>query len=956
MARPEDEPPAGADAGKGAGAPRRSRVGRSWILVTVVAAVLSAAAIAAVETWHGRALAASAATALRVKQAAQDLYLGVLHMRLGGAPAMPDTPWQQGQGLALLAQAEEALARAAGELGDTPRAAALTEAIGALRRTWQRGPAGPAEEPHGRRLLHELARQVNAMDDALAARAEAIGRRARLLRAATLAVVGVLFAALAATALRGEARRARAQAQLRRQARELAAHRERLEELVRERTAALSAALGQKLEMESFAQRMTDVQPTLLAYWTREMTLRFANRAYLEWFGLRRAQVIGRTIPEVLGAAHFERHREAVRQALDGASEQVELDLTAHDGRVGHFLVHREPDRGEGGAGAVDGYFFAAADITELHRSRLRAEAATRAKGAFLANMSHEIRTPLNAILGLTHLMAREPKDAAQRERLHKVQTAGQHLLQVINDILDLSKIEAGRVQIEAAEFDRDALVGGAAAMVAEAAAAKGVELVVDTGRLPARLVGDAQHLTQALANLLSNAVKFTDAGWVRLRGELLGTEGERGKPGEPLHVRFAVSDSGIGIAPERLPQLFQAFEQADNSATRRYGGTGLGLALTRHLARLMGGDAEAESQEGVGSTFSFTAWLGRAAEEGQGEAVGAADADVAHDADAANDSDAAAAPGRPALRGLHALVVDDLAEAREALAGQMRVLGLTADSERDGAEAVRRVVDAQVQAQATARPYDLVLVDWAMPGLGGIETLLALRSALAGRMPAVVLATAHDPAQARRALANAGFAVPVLAKPVTPTSLQAVLAEALRAGAAGTSAAAGAAGGASGAVVHAIDPEAERLADQVRRRFGGARVLLAEDNVINQEVAAEFIASAGLEVELAVDGEEAVDKALAGRCVLVLMDMQMPRLDGLAATRRIRERLGTALPIIAMTANAFGEDRAACLAAGMNDHVGKPVDARTLYATLLRWLPPRGDGEQRPSSARTGQ
>ncbi|MBL8290056.1 MAG: response regulator [Rubrivivax sp.] len=932
---------AGPDDGQaGAGAAARPRLGRSWILVTLVAAVLSAAAIGAVETWHGRALAASAATALRVKQAAQDLYLGVLHLRLGGTA---DTPWQQPQGLALLEQAEEALTGVAAGLGEPARAAALAEAIGALRRTWQRGPAGPAEEPQGRRLLHELAREVSALDDALAARAAAVERQARTLRAATLGIVGALFAVLAAAALRGEARRAEAQAQLREQARELQAHRERLEELVLERTAELSAALQQKLELESFAQVMTDFQPTLLAYWTREQKLRFANRAYLEWFGLERERVIGRTIPEVLGPAEFERHRESVRQALDGASEQVELDLSAHDGRVGHFLVHREPDRRKGG---VEGYFYAAADITELHRARVRAEAATQAKGAFLANMSHEIRTPLNAILGLTHLMAREPKDAAQRERLHKVLAAGQHLLQVINDILDLSKIEAGRFELDALEFSRDDLVGRAMALVAEAAAAKGVELVIDTDHLPARLVGDPQHLAQALVNLLSNAVKFTDAGWVRLRAELLAAEGERG---ERLHVRFAISDSGIGIAADRLARLFQSFEQADNSATRRYGGTGLGLALTRHLARLMGGDAGVESREGAGSTFWFTAWLRRAAgcADDGGDGIAALP-------DASTGAGAAAA--RPVLRGLRALLVDDLDEAREALAEQMRLLGLVVDSERSGAAGIGRAVQAEGDAAGAAPgaaqgtvqgavggggpPYDVVLVDWAMPGLDGIETLLALRGALARGMPAQVLVTAHDPALARRGLDEAGLAAAVLAKPATPSSLHEVLLQALQqagGGAAGTAAA--------GSAAAAPFAEEARLAAEIGHRAAGCRVLLAEDNVINQEVAAELVTSAGLAVELAADGEEAVAKALAGPFDLVLMDMQMPVLDGLAATRRIRERLGPALPIIAMTANAFGEDRAACLAAGMNDHIGKPVLARTLYATLLRWLPQRSAG-----------
>ena len=315
-----------------------------------------------------------------------------------------------------------------------------------------------------------------------------------------------------------------------------------------------------------------------------------------------------------------------------------------------------------------------------LARARDLAEAATRAKSAFLANMSHEIRTPMNAIIGLTHLLGRDTVDALQRGRLAKVEDAAHHLLRVINDILDLSKIEAGKMVLEDTEFALDDLVAGSLDMVRGRAAEKGLELVLDTDHLPPRLRGDPTRLAQTLINLLSNAVKFTDTGWVRLRGELLQVQGQR------MQVRFEVSDTGVGIAPERQAQLFQAFEQADNSTTRRHGGTGLGLALSRHLVSMMDGEIHLRSAPGQGSQFWFTAWLGVAQAERPAEPPGA-------------------------LHGRRALLVDDLPEARAALADRLLQLGLHVDAQPGGLEAL-----GQVQAErAAGRHYDVLLVDWRM-------------------------------------------------------------------------------------------------------------------------------------------------------------------------------------------------------------------------------------------------
>lgn len=542
----------------------------------------------------------------------------------------------------------------------------------------------------------------------------------------------------------------------------------------------------------------------------------------------------------------------------------------------------------------------------ELALAKAAAEEANRAKSAFLANMSHEIRTPMNAIIGLTHLMARDNRDALQQERLRKIDGAARHLLQVINDILDLSKIEAGKLVLEDVEFARDDVLRRAFEMVNDAASEKGLELILDTDHLPDRLQGDPTHLAQALINLLANAVKFTDRGWVRLRGELLAEAGER------LQLRFEVRDTGIGIAPQRQSSLFKPFQQADGSTTRRYGGTGLGLALTSRLALLMGGEFGVESEPGVGSCFWFTVWVGRAAE--------------------AMDQQA-----RRSMRGLSALLVDDLPESLSVIEARLEMLGLEVDACASGGEAL-----GQVEARSAAgRPYDVLLIDWRMEPMDGIDTLQAIRRVLGSGVPPSVLVTAYDEISMWRQAREANFDA-VLVKPITPSMLQDSLMRVLSRG------------GQRELVVPATEDEA---IVELRRHHHGQRVLLAEDNPVNQEVASELLTSVGLVVEVATDGAAAVRLATNRSYDLVLMDVQMPEMDGLAATKMIRTRLGRKLPIVAMTANAFQDECQSCLDAGMNGHIAKPVDPTLLYATLLRWLPrPPQSGDRRGSSTAGAQ
>ncbi|MBK1688940.1 hybrid sensor histidine kinase/response regulator [Rubrivivax gelatinosus] len=648
---------------------------------------------------------------------------------------------------------------------------------------------------------------------------------------------------------------------------------------------------------EAFTRELANSLPAVVLYWDRDERCRFANLAAQDWFSRPEAELVGRSIAELIPAAQYEVARPFIESALRGERQQYERTLVRADGRAVPLYAQYVPRFIDG---QVAGFLAVLTDVGALKRAEQRlaeanvqleqravqAEAATRAKSAFLANMSHEIRTPMNAIIGLTHLIARATDDPLQRERLRKVDGAAAHLLQILNDILDLSKIEAGKLQLEPADFSRDELISRALDVVEAAARAKGLELVLDTDHVPKRLRGDARLLSQALINLLGNAVKFTERGWIRLRAEVQRAEGRR------LLLRFEVQDTGIGIAPEHLPRLFTPFEQADSTRTRRHGGTGLGLALTRHIAELMGGSADASSRPGEGTTFGLTAWLERA------EAV----------------PSTASRRLPPALR---ALVVDDLPEAREAIAIQLQGLGVTVDTAEDGPGALARLLAAREQGLA----YDVFLVDFMMPGWDGVETLQRLRAADRGGRTRALLVSAGDDPQMHGRARDAGFGA-VLLKPLTPSVLHDALARLLR----------------PAPVVDAAPP-ADDAFEQLRARTAGRRVLVAEDNPVNQEVAIALLEDAGLEVVVAGDGQRAIELASAGAFDLVLMDVQMPGVDGLDAAREIRARLGPALPIIAMTANAFGEDREACLAAGMDDHVAKPVDPPRLYATLLRWL-----------------
>ncbi|MEO8060846.1 MAG: response regulator [Burkholderiales bacterium] len=541
----------------------------------------------------------------------------------------------------------------------------------------------------------------------------------------------------------------------------------------------------------------------------------------------------------------------------------------------------------------------------ELARAQHAAEASTRAKSEFLANMSHEIRTPMNAILGMSYLALQTGLDARQRNYVDKVHRAAESLLGIINDILDFSKIEAGKLEIEDIPFKLGDVLDQLAMLMGMSADEKGLELLfaLPPG-LPTGLVGDPSRLSQVLLNLSNNAVKFTE------RGEVTVTVAEAAREGQRVTLRFEVRDTGIGLTPEACALLFLPFTQADASTSRRHGGTGLGLAICRHLVESMGGEIGVDSEPGRGSCFHFSLPFGLQPE-------------------------AAPAPQDAELHGMRVLVVDDHPAARELLRTLATAFGLEAETAAGGAAALQAVA----QADAEDRPFRLLLLDWHMPGMDGIGCLERLRQA-AGRHapPTVLMVTAFNRDEAERQLAVRGLRVAgLLPKPVTPSALLDACAHALGRPRAGPS----------------RNEQRHELLQGRQAGLAGARILLVEDNAINQELARDLLNRAGIVVNIAGDGQEALAILGRERFDAVLMDCQMPVMDGYEATRALRRRPELKdLPVIAMTANAMAGDRQKVLEAGMNDHVAKPIRVDVLFATLARWVHPVLPAPQAPPLA----
>lgn len=533
----------------------------------------------------------------------------------------------------------------------------------------------------------------------------------------------------------------------------------------------------------------------------------------------------------------------------------------------------------------------------KLEDSLLSAEEANKAKSAFLTNMSHEIRTPMNAIIGMTHLLLQRPnQEPWYNEKYTQISDAANHLLTVINNILDISRIESGKFELEETDFLLDKiLLSNVFNMVSGKAKEKGLEIIFDIDhRLNAPLLGDPTRLSQVLLNYFANSVKFTEIGKIMLRARVLNERNKNSTSSENMLVKFEVIDTGIGLTKEQQLRVFKAFQQADSSTTRKYGGTGLGLAINRHLAELMGGEVGMESVYGMGSTFWITVRLRKGK------------------------------PLKPVLhhnmQGRRALVVDDMPEAREVIGAMLERMGFIVETVNSGEEALQ----VMTVASMNSKPYEVLILDWQMPGIDGIQTLKRVNTMSLSEYPLAFLATAYDDANLGDMAKAAGFSA-VLAKPVTASNLQDTLVKYF------------------GVSNFEIDSDIEAASNyrKLKEHYSGASILIAEDNLVNLQVLCEIISEFEFNITTASNGAVVLDKARRSKYDLVLMDMQMPEIDGLQATKRIRTLDGWAhIPIVAMTANAFREDRDACIAAGMDDHLAKPIEPKLLFAMLLKWLP----------------
>ena len=604
-------------------------------------------------------------------------------------------------------------------------------------------------------------------------------------------------------------------------------------------------------------------------------------------------------MPVALNLEIFERNRrtrelleETQRQARILGAQAEELNASAIEmSQQKDELLRQKQDLLQANIGIN-------AKSQEAESARARAEEATNAKSMFLANMSHEIRTPMNAVIGMSHLCLKTDLSTRQRDYVQKINSAGTALLSVINDLLDFSKIEAGRLELESLPFRLDDVLENLKTIVGQRAQEKGLEFLIHVGQeVPQGLIGDPLRLNQVLTNLTNNAVKFTHAGMIKLSFSVPETDGGR------VQLCVSVTDTGIGMSDEQASRLFTAFSQADGSTTRRFGGTGLGLTISKRLIEMMDGRIWVDSEPGKGSTFHFTAWL----------RIGdhlprCATAD--------------------SLLGLRSLIVDDNPVAREIMLEQVQLLGMRAEAVESGAACLAALREAELED-----PYRLVFMDWRMPQMDGLETIRHIRAEPLGmHQPQVFMVTAFGVDNVRDEAEALGV-IGVLVKPVTQSHLWDRVVASM-----------------APSEIEALSAERWRGQRNHGLRDRGIRVLLVEDNEINQQIAVELLESAGVHVNVAGNGHEALEMLRRAPqplpWTMILMDLQMPVMDGHQATREIRrDPQLSSIPIVAMTAHAMAEERERCFAEGMNGHVSKPIDPDALYMAVQQWGIPRRTG-----------
>ena len=626
------------------------------------------------------------------------------------------------------------------------------------------------------------------------------------------------------------------------------------------------------------------------------------NPAAEHIFGYSKHEVLGNNLHELISA---EDDRAAQQRGFDNFA------ITGHGPLVGstvevvarHKDGHQLPVSLALSAVQLGGEWHAVGivrDITEqrlseqvMQQARREAEQASLAKSEFLSNMSHEIRTPMNAIIGMSYLALETDLDPKQRNYIAKVHRSAEGLLGILNDILDFSKIESGKLDMEKAKFRLEDVLDDLANLVGLKSEEKGLELMFDVGTdVPTSLIGDPLRLSQVLTNLGNNAVKFTPSG-----GEIVVRVRMREQGEQDGLFHFSVRDTGIGMSEEQQHSMFEAFRQADSSTTRKYGGSGLGLVISKKLIELMEGDIWVESRPGIGSTFHFTARLGLQPEQSPRRHL---PSNMDH---------------------LRVLVVDDNATSRDILGEVLNSFGFESTSVNSGASAINALESAD-----TDNPYGVVLMDWKMPVMDGLETARRIQqNPRLIHAPTVIMVTAYGREEFNQAARDVELAG-VLGKPVIPSALlEAVMA---------------AMGSEEVPASHASQRVVAAAGDMAKLR--GSRILLVEDNDINQELARELLIGAGIHVRVANNGAEAMQLLSRYAFDGVLMDCQMPVMDGYTATARIREQARFRdLPVIAMTANAMAGDRERVLAAGMNDHIAKPVSVRDMFSVLARWVKP---------------